>query len=104
METFVEAMMEFRKQQDSFDLFQLEYAEAEQSIRRKESIDWKEMLAVLSFAMNYTAKYLSAEEYATTAKSIDAPGFDSDCLRSPTFGPGAARNYPDTGDLQYASK
>lgn len=62
IEEFVESMMELRERLDPFVLFKAEYAEAEKSIRRKEPVYWKEMLAVLSFAMNYPAKYLSAED------------------------------------------
>ncbi|WP_192501012.1 hypothetical protein [Flavobacterium sp. PL002] len=36
--------------------------EAEKSIKRQQSIYWKEMLATLSFAMNHPAKYFSAED------------------------------------------
>jgi len=62
METFIDAMMGSREAADPFALFRAEYEEAAQSIRRKESVYWKEMLAVLSFAMNYPAKYFSAED------------------------------------------
>ena len=62
IEAFVGSMMDLRERLDPFQLFRAEYAEAEQSIKRKESVYWKEMLAVLSFAMNYPAKYLSAED------------------------------------------
>jgi hypothetical protein len=70
IEEFVEAMMELREKMDPFELFKLEYIEAAQSIRRKESIYWKEMLAVLSFAMNYPAKYLSAEDMQRLQKVL----------------------------------
>jgi hypothetical protein len=43
-------------------LLKAEYVEAEKSIKRKESVYWKEMLGVLSFALNYPAKHLSAED------------------------------------------
>lgn len=62
MEGFVEYVMELRERLDPFELLQAEYKEAEKSIKRKESIYWKEMLAVLSFTMNYPAKYFSAED------------------------------------------
>ncbi|MCZ4244100.1 FAD/NAD(P)-binding protein [Pedobacter punctiformis] len=62
IETFVDAMMDLREKEDSFELFKKEYEEAEQSIKKRESVYWKEMLAVLSFAMNYPAKYFSAED------------------------------------------
>lgn len=62
MEQFVNAMMSLRESVAPFDLFKAEYAEAEKSIRKKESVYWKEALAILSFAMNYPAKYFSAED------------------------------------------
>ncbi|CAN5412326.1 FAD-NAD(P)-binding protein [soil metagenome] len=62
IEQFVDAMMGLRENVAPFDLFKAEYAEAEKSIRRRESVYWKEALAVLSFAMNYPAKYFSAED------------------------------------------
>jgi hypothetical protein len=62
LEEFVGKMMDMREKLEPFRLFALEYQEAERSIRRQESIHWKEMLAVLSFAMNYPSKYLSAED------------------------------------------
>jgi uncharacterized NAD(P)/FAD-binding protein YdhS len=62
LEEFVDAMMSMRERVDPFIFFKAEYAEAAQSIRRHESVYWKEMLAVLSFAMNYPAKHFSAED------------------------------------------
>ncbi len=62
MEQFVNAMMEYRKDMDPFSLFKFEYAQAEKSIEERESICWKEMLAVLSFTLNYPAKHMSAED------------------------------------------
>ena len=62
MEEFVEHVMAMREQRDPFHLFKEEYKEAKQSIRRKESIYWKEELAVLSYVINYPAKYFSAED------------------------------------------
>ncbi|WP_131537084.1 FAD/NAD(P)-binding protein [Pedobacter nototheniae] len=70
IEAFVEAMMNLRERENPFELFKKEYVEAERSIKRKESIYWKEMLAVLSFAMNYPAKYLSAEDMQRLQKVL----------------------------------
>jgi len=70
MEDFVEAMMNFRENVEPFELFKAEYVEAEQSIKRRQSVYWKEMLAVLSFAMNYPAKYLSAEDMQRLQKTL----------------------------------
>ena len=62
LEEFVNRVMDQRERADPFLLFKAEYKEAEKSIRRRESIHWKEMLANLSFAMNYPAKHFSAED------------------------------------------
>ena len=70
MEEFVGLMMELRERLEPFQLFKAEYIEAEQSIKRKESVYWKEMLAVLSFAMNYPAKYFSAEDMQRLQKVL----------------------------------
>lgn len=62
LEEFVDSMMNLREKLDPITLLKAEYAEAETSIRRQQPVPWKEMLAVLSFAMNYPAKYLPAED------------------------------------------
>ncbi len=62
MEEFVGLMMERREKDEPFTLFQAEYVQAEQSIKKQESIHWKEVLAILSFVLNYPAKYLPAED------------------------------------------
>jgi hypothetical protein len=62
LEEFVENIMTFRENVDSFELFKAEYEEAARSIKKRESIHWKELLAILSFAMNYPAKHFSAED------------------------------------------
>ncbi|MFW0716150.1 FAD/NAD(P)-binding protein [Pedobacter sp. N23S346] len=70
LERFVDAMMSYRENVPAFDLFKKEYEEAEKSIDREESIYWKEALAVLSFAMNYPAKYLCAEDMQRLQKVL----------------------------------
>ena len=70
LEQFVAAMLELREKLDPFELLKIEYAEAEASIRNKESIYWKEMLGVLSFTLNYPAKYLSAEDMQRLRQSL----------------------------------
>ena len=70
LEEFVAAMMDLRERLDPFQLLQAEYAEAEKSIRRRASIYWKEMLGVLSFALNYPAKHLSAEDIQRLHKTL----------------------------------
>ncbi len=62
LEEFVEMMMKERERTDAFTFFKREYAEAAASIRNEESILWKEKLAILSYALNYPAKYFSAED------------------------------------------
>ncbi|OYU79069.1 MAG: hypothetical protein CFE23_15770 [Flavobacterium sp. BFFFF1] len=62
LEEFVDRMMGSRERMDPFKLLKSEYVEAERSISRHESVYWKELLAELSFAMNYPAKYFSAED------------------------------------------
>jgi uncharacterized NAD(P)/FAD-binding protein YdhS len=70
LESFVDSMMAMRENKDAFELFKEEYLEAEESIQKRKSIYWKEMLAVLSFAMNYPAKYLSAEDMLRLQKVL----------------------------------
>ena len=70
MEDFVAMMMNMREHIDPFKLLRAEYIEAEKSIKRKKSVYWKEMLAVLSFAMNYPAKYFSAEDMLRLQKGL----------------------------------
>lgn len=70
MEAFVERIMGEREGIDPFELLKKEYAEAERSIQKQQSIYWKEMLAILSFAMNYPAKYFSAEDNLRLQKTL----------------------------------
>lgn len=70
LEEFVGAMMDYREKMEPFDLFKKEYEEAEKSIEKRKSIYWKEALAILSFAMNYPAKYLSAEDMERLQKVL----------------------------------
>lgn len=62
MEEFVNTMLALRESTDPFVLLEEECRQAARSIEKKESIPWKEMLGVLSFALNYPAKYFSAED------------------------------------------
>jgi uncharacterized NAD(P)/FAD-binding protein YdhS len=70
METFVKLVMDMRENKEPFQLFREEYAEAEKSIKQRESIYWKEVLAELSYTMNYPAKYLSAEDMLRLKKVL----------------------------------
>jgi len=62
MEEFVDHVMDLREKLDAFILLKAEYKEAERSIQRRQSVYWKELLAVLSYEMNYPAKHFSAED------------------------------------------
>lgn len=70
MEEFVDEMMAMRERMDPFTLMKAEYAEAEKSIQGKRSVYWKEMLGVLSFAMNHPAKHFSAEDMQRLRKTL----------------------------------
>lgn len=70
IEEFVAHMMSIRERLDAFQLFRAEFAEAEKSIKRRQSVVWKETLASLSYAMNYPAKHLSAEDMLRLKKVL----------------------------------
>lgn len=70
IEAFVQKMMSIRKELDSFKLFKAEYAEAEKSIKRRQSISWKEVLSAFSYSMNYPAKHFSAEDMLRLQKTL----------------------------------
>ncbi|RZK54186.1 MAG: hypothetical protein EOO91_16335, partial [Pedobacter sp.] len=70
LEEFVEFLMDLRERLDAFQLLRAEYLEAEKSIKRQQSVYWKELLAMLSFAMNYPAKYLAAEDMLRLQKTL----------------------------------
>lgn len=70
IEEFVEYMMSLRERVDAFNLFEGEYLEAEKSIERQQSVLWKEELATLSYALNYPAKHLSAEDMLRLKKVL----------------------------------
>ncbi|QRR00327.1 FAD/NAD(P)-binding protein [Dyadobacter sandarakinus] len=70
LETFVQMVMDMREGKDPFKLFIEEYKEAEKSIAERKSVYWKEMLAELSYTLNYPAKYLSAEDMIRLRKVL----------------------------------
>lgn len=70
LEDFTSLVMDRRDKEAPFVLFKKEYAEAARSIKKEESIYWKELLAVLSFSLNYPAKYLSAEDMMRLQRSL----------------------------------
>ncbi|WPO81533.1 FAD/NAD(P)-binding protein [Chryseobacterium sp. JJR-5R] len=70
IEDFVDKMLKIRDELDSFELFKAEYAEAEKSIRRHQSVAWKETLSAFSYAVNYPAKHFSAEDMLRLRKSL----------------------------------
>lgn len=70
LENFVDLMMEQREKISPFQLLKAEYIEAEKSIKRQQSIYWKELLGSLSFTLNYPAKYFSAEDMMRLQKVL----------------------------------
>lgn len=70
MEDFVENMMSMRERLDPFTLFRAEYREAEKSIRQMRTVHWKELLSDLNYAVNYPAKYFSAEDMLRLRKVL----------------------------------
>lgn len=62
LEEFVAAAMGPRENSDPFEFFEAEYRESLKSLAKRESIPWKETLAILSYALNYPAKYFCAED------------------------------------------
>jgi len=70
LEDFVEAVLALREQKDAFEGFRQEHAQALKSIKRHESIYWKEVLSALSFTLNYPAKYMSAEDMLRLKKVL----------------------------------
>ena len=70
LEEFVGRVMNIRERINPFLLFKAEYDEAIKSIKQKESIYWKELLAILSGALNTPAKYLCAEDMLRLKKIL----------------------------------
>jgi 7,8-dihydro-6-hydroxymethylpterin-pyrophosphokinase len=70
VEDFVNMVMDLREKVEPFHLLRAEYTEAARSIKRRESVYWKELLAILSFTMNYPAKYLPAEDMQRLQKVL----------------------------------
>ncbi|WP_104382846.1 FAD/NAD(P)-binding protein [Sphingobacterium sp. HMA12] len=70
LEDFVETVLSLRGQKEPFDVFRQEYEQALQSIKKRESIYWKEVLSALSFTLNYPAKYMSAEDMLRLKKVL----------------------------------
>lgn len=70
VEEFVDKAMNLRDKLDPFVLLKAETKEAEKSIKREQSIFWKELLGMLSFEMNYPAKYFSAEDMIRLKKVL----------------------------------
>ncbi len=55
-------IIESRKAIAPSTLLKIEYIQAEQSIKSQNTIQWKQMLALLSYTINYPAKYFSGED------------------------------------------
>ena len=70
IEDFVAYMFSERENMDGFALLQQEYREAEESIEKRKSVIWKETLGALSYAMNYPAKHMSAEDMIRLKKVL----------------------------------
>ncbi len=70
LEDFVEAVLHLREQKDAFEGFRQEHEQALKSIKRRQSIYWKEVLSALSFTLNYPAKYMSAEDMLRLKKVL----------------------------------
>ncbi len=70
IEEFVAYMFKDRENNDGFDLLRQEYKEAEESIENRTSVIWKETLGALSYAMNYPAKHMSAEDMLRLKKVL----------------------------------
>lgn len=70
MEDFVERMVQNRSLSDPFEYLADEYEEADESIRRRESIPWKERLYLLSIALNRPARYFSAEDHLRLRETL----------------------------------
>ena len=70
IEEFVAFMFKDRENIDGFQLLEQEYKEAEESIENRTSLVWKETLGALSYAMNYPAKHMSAEDMLRLKKVL----------------------------------
>ena len=70
VEEFVAHVLSLRESINAFDLFKAEYREAEKSIRRRKPVYWKELLAELSYSLNYPAKHFSAEDMLRLKNSL----------------------------------
>ncbi len=70
LEEFVDTMMTYRENQDPFSLLKKELEQSIDSIQAEQPVPWKELLASLSFAMNYPAKYLAAEDMMRLQKIL----------------------------------
>ncbi|KKO47790.1 hypothetical protein VT06_15250 [Arsukibacterium sp. MJ3] len=62
VDLFAQWVLSSRKGFESFTLLKIEYIQAGQSIRVKNTIPWKKLFALLSYSINYPAKYLSGED------------------------------------------
>jgi hypothetical protein len=119
IEQFVEKMMSHRENVPPFELLRHEYNESLNSIHEERGVPWKEMLSALSFAMNYPAKYLSAEDMLrlrgtlmplisviiafipqTSCETLLAL-YDAGCLDLISDGEGGEAEVSEGGDILY---
>ncbi len=70
LEEFTDYIMSFRENIDPILLFKGEYNEAYKSIKRQQSIDWKEEFSILSYAINFPAKHMCAEDMLRLQKHL----------------------------------
>jgi len=62
VEEFAKHMLAEREKAEPFALLNDEYLESLDSLRNKKPVPWKEQLSSFSFAMNFPAKHMSAED------------------------------------------
>lgn len=62
VEEFSKYMLSKREQREAFELLREEYLDGVDSLQTKRPVPWKEALSAFSFALNFPAKHLSAED------------------------------------------
>ncbi|MBP7862246.1 FAD/NAD(P)-binding protein [bacterium] len=62
VEEFSNYMLLKREQRDAFELLREEYLDGVDSLQTKRPVPWKEALSAFSFALNFPAKHMSAED------------------------------------------
>ncbi|MDX2105153.1 MAG: FAD/NAD(P)-binding protein [Candidatus Melainabacteria bacterium] len=62
VEEFARYMLAKREKVEPFELLHEEYLESVDSLKNKKTVPWKEALSGFSFALNFPAKHMSAED------------------------------------------